>query len=341
MMTFCTYPEGPPAGADWTDGADLVVNATASPSVRALLDLRRSNSAAVPILTVGVDGRAERVFARLLPAPAGAGVADLEREVKLALADRPDAAHFADAFFPAADGAESSPFYPEPGCSESTFVGSAADLGGLAAIALNWATARLAGPPNDAPVALLAAPPHVTVGSGLLPHVEVSASPRVSLSDPRSGYLVKLTPEAVEDIERAVDDSHSRLGPGVETGGPVYGAWDALRRTVWVDRVGSPPPDSVEAQDRFVCGFEGLADETDRLDASTRGATGFVGTWHTHPLDPPDPSGRDLASLADVFSRPERLPRVFTMLIAGASSEGPVLKAHVFHRAEFVATADS
>ena len=328
-----------PAGADWTDGADFVVNATASRSVRALLDLRRGSSAPVPVLTVGVDGRAERVFARLLPAHADSGVADLEREVKLALADRPDVVHFADAFFPASDAVESGPFYPEPGCSESTFVGSVADLAGLAATALNWATAWLAASPSDA-VALLAAPPHVTVGSSLLPHIEVSATPRVSLSDPRSGYIVKLAPEAVRAIERAVDDSPSRLGPGVETGGPVYGAWDVLRRIVWVDRVGPPPPDSVEARDRFVCGVEGLSDETDRLATSTRGAVGFVGTWHTHPLDPPDPSGRDLASLADVFSRPEQLPRVFTMLIAGASSEGPVLKAHVFYRAEFVATAD-
>ena len=325
------------ADADWTDGADLVVNATASPSVRALLDFRRSGPSPVPVLTIGVDDRAERVFARLLPSAAIGGGGDLEREVKLALSRRPDAAHFANAFFPTSENAESAPFYPEPGCSESTFIGSAADLGGLAATAVNWAAALLSGPPSDVPVALLAAPPHVTIGSALLPHIELTAAPRITLADPRSGYVVALGDDIPGQIERAIADARTRLGPDAETGGPAYGAWDPVRRVVWVDRVGPPPPDSVEAPDRFVCGVDGLADATDQLSESTRGAAGFIGTWHTHPLDPPDPSGRDLASLADVFSRPELLPRVFTMLIVGASHAGAVLKPHVFHRAEFLA----
>lgn len=327
---------------DWTDGADLVIDATASVSVRAFLDLcRASLPAPVPLLTVGVDGRAERAFARLLDAGTTIGIADLERDVKLHLADTPGAEHFSDAFFPVREDLASAPFYPEPGCSESTFVGSAADMASLASSALNWAARRLdqVGDGGGAQ-ALLTTHSYLALEGTLLPHVTVAGTPRATARDPRSGYTVAFGEAVREQVARAVADARARLGPTAETGGPLYGAWDTARRAVWIDRADPPPPDSIEAPDRFLCGIKGLSETNERLLERSRGATGFIGTWHTHPRHVPDPSSRDLASLADVFARPERLPRVFTMLIVGSPHTDPELRPHVFSRSEFVPRKD-
>ncbi|OZC01285.1 ThiF family adenylyltransferase [Rubricoccus marinus] len=323
-----------PPGTDWSDGAEIVIDATAAIPVRAFLDLRRSTPA-VPILTVGVDARAERVFARLLTGSDPGSLGDLERDVRLQLAEREGGREYLDGFFPSRPRDSTDPFYPEPGCSESTFVGSAADMNALSAMALNWSARRLVQSQGTS-AALLACQPYLALeDTDRLASVQFGARPYCHLKDPRLGFTVHLGEGVTSQLSRAIADARERLGPDVETGGALFGDWDSVRRVVWIDRAGPPPLDSIEAVDRFTCGVEGLAAETERLATASHGAVGFIGTWHTHPRHPPEPSGRDLASLADVFSRPERLPRVFTMLIVGSPHTAPELHPHVFSKGEF------
>ena len=326
---------------EWGGDVDLVVNATASAPVRVALDRARvaSGGRAVPVLTVGVDARAERGFARLLPPGAAASNEEAERDAQIDVCGRADTWGYADAFFPSASSDRRTPFYPEPGCSDATFVGSAADMAALSGSMVNWAAAELASGRGPSARSLLAAQPHVALRSGEPPVHVVPASSRLSLRDERQGYKVRMTEGAVDALRRHVAGAASRNGPAAETGGPLWGHYDDALRVVWVDDAGPAPPDSVEAPERFVCGVDGLQADAAARAAATRGAAGFVGTWHTHPACEPVPSPRDEASMADVCTRAEPLPRRFLMLIVGAPhADDPELRPFVFTRDEFAPT---
>lgn len=326
---------------EWRGEVDLVVNAAASGPVRAALDLARTGEEAqrVPVLTVGLDGRAERAFARLLMPGASPSNEELERDVRIAIGTEDALASYADAFFPAADSERREPFFPEPGCSDATFVGSAADMAALSGAVVNWAARALATEGEEAGLALLAAQPHVVLESGEPAVFQVRAPSRTSLTDERKGYTVRLGPGVREQIEAHITDAAGRNGKRAETGGPLWGSSDGVRRVIWVDAAGPAPTDSQEALDRFVCGVEGLAAEAERLREGTLGATEFVGTWHTHPSCPPVPSARDRASMAAVCARAEPLPRRFLMVIVGSPQDALDVRAHVFLRDEYVTTA--
>jgi hypothetical protein len=323
---------------EWGGDVDLVVNATASAPVRVALDLARAarGGRAVPVLTVGVDARAERGFARLLTPGATASNEEVERDAQIAVCGRADTRGYADAFFPSASSDRRAPFYPEPGCSDATFVGSAADMAALSGSMMNWAAAELAGERGPSAQALLVAQPHAALRSGEASVYVVPAPSRLSLYDERQGYEVRMAEGAVGALRHHVAGAAARNGRASETGGPLWGRYDDALRVVWVDDAGPAPPDSVEAPDRFVCGVDGLRAEAAARTAATRGAAGFVGTWHTHPACEPVPSPRDEASMADVCTRAEPLPRRFLMLIVSSPhADDPEIRPFVFTRDEF------
>ena len=146
---------------------------------------------------------------------------------------------------------------------------------------------------------------------------------------------MRLHPRVRRQIATQVAAAAKRTGKEAETGGPLWGGCDEVRRTIWVDAAGPAPSDSVETVDRFICGVEGLDEEAKRRQEETRGATTFIGTWHTHLSDPPDPSTRDQRSMADVCTRDEPLPPRFLMMIIGSPHDSLDLKAHVFLRDEY------
>ena len=180
---------------EWAGRIDLIINATASIAVRTALDC--ASAVGTAVLTVGVDGRAERVFARLVPAGAGITTAEVEREARLDVATRPELAPYASAFFPAS---EHEGFFPEPGCSDATFVGSAADMGALAGASLNWATQALTDGAAGVGMALFAAQPHVALRDGATAAHEVRCRARQALADPRHGMEVRMSDAAASDI---------------------------------------------------------------------------------------------------------------------------------------------
>lgn len=324
--------------AEWNGGADLIINASASIAVRAALDAARSDPQVhpVPILTVGVDSKAERGFARLLMPEASTSLAELERSTQIAVAQVPALSPYADAFFPAPDSPRRDPFYPEPGCSDSTFAGSAADMAALSGGMLNWAAKSLTKGETASAISLLMSQPHVALAEDCPAAHEVMAPEHERLGDGRAGYEVRLAPGVVEQIGKLVQGAREAHGPNVETGGPLWGGWDDVRRIIWIDAAGPPPPDSELRANRFVCGVDGLAEEAQIRSMESYGATGFAGTWHTHPSGPPSPSARDHASMADVCTRMEPVPRRFLMLIVGSPHTSPVLRPYVFRRDEYL-----
>ena len=326
---------GPSAG--WTDGADLLINATASRSVQSFLDEERATAsvAPIPILTVGVDHTAERGYARLVLPEYGGGVVDIDRSVKLNICGDTESVHFADAFFPSQDDPRSEPFHPEPGCSDSTFIGSASDMAVLSGTLMNWAAQELGKQPQQTASAFLVTQAHVDLPETARRQARLVSGRWIDMCDERSAYRIRLAPNVQIQIETHILDAHERLGAEAETGGPLYGEWDAALGVLWVDEAGSAPSDSIETANRFLCGVEGLEEDNERLLATTRGATGFIGTWHTHPRTAPVPSEVDYSSMVDFFARPEILPRTFLMIIVGLGGSSIRIKPHVFHRHEF------
>lgn len=326
--------------AGWTEGADLVVNATASAPVATHIDKLSSGEGGlkVPILSVGVDDRAEAGMARWLPQHAPIGLGHATRETKLALCRDEELSFFADAFFPVAS--PNIPFYPEPGCSDSTFRGSSSDMAALASAMLNWGAMQLSEikDQDDAVRAMVMVQPHAVGTHDMATVVSFAYERPAYLRDARGAFQVFLRPGVKQRVQEIIRERKVSKGPRCETGGPLYGEWDAARQIIWVDDAGAPPPDSIEEPARFRCGTDGLEEEVAERMERTRESCGFIGTWHTHPQTAPEPSGRDLASMRDFFARPEVLPSVFLMMIVGTPHAAPELRPHVFRRSEFVTT---
>ena len=320
----------------WTDGADLVINATASTPVRAFMDQCRSKGKVdpVPLATIAIGHHAERGFVRFLPPESDRDNVDLERSVKRKVASDPQLQHFADAFFPVPDSPRHEPFYPEPGCSDSTFVGSSADMSVLSGVMINWVAQEIQKGQGTAR-GFLCTQQGVLDPDGVA-CLTVDADNYDTRVDVGTSYEVRCRSGIIEAMRTYIKEAEERNGPKAETGGPLFGDWDEARRIFWIDEADAAPQDSIEVVSGFTCGTEGLEERNSELEKASRGATGFIGTWHTHPTSPPDPSNRDLASLTDFFSRPERLPRRFLMLIVGEAATDPRFRPHVFMKADFV-----
>ncbi len=133
--------------ADDLTNFDLVLDATASRAVAQRLErLRREVSAPPPMIAVMVGHDCEHAIATVaLTASSGGGV-DLLR--RLSIRERDDRlTSLREDLYPSLPRTE--PFLPEPGCSDPTFVGSAADLGGLAARLLNASVEFLSTASNE------------------------------------------------------------------------------------------------------------------------------------------------------------------------------------------------
>jgi hypothetical protein len=114
-------------------------------------------------------------------------------------------------------------------------------------------------------------------------HVEPPAAP---------GWTVRLHPDVVASLV----DWRAEALPR-ETGGYLYGGWDAaLKRITAV--VASPlPPGSTATSGALTLGSAGSTSLERRLARRTRGRVGLCGTWHSHPGTSAAMSGKDSATM--------------------------------------------
>jgi len=127
----------------WNDGADLVIDATASDLVRRRLEMIWNSSDRVPVASLMLDRSATHLITAVVDPEFSGASWDVFRKTKISILKDPYLIPYADSFFPA-DTTE-RPFQPEPGCSEPTFLGSAADSAALAAVGLNIIAQQLIG----------------------------------------------------------------------------------------------------------------------------------------------------------------------------------------------------
>ncbi len=319
--------DGPLAREGWHDGADIVIDATASALVRMKLELLLAAENVERRTVIGMlfGHTAERSIVTVAPAGYSGGPEDVLRQTKIACAGVRHLGGFADEFWPTEPRTDH--FQPEPGCSDVTFRGAGAEVGALAAQMLHAVSVELARGERataSAHLFVLASSEHDGWRAARL-----SWQPAVRLIDGVGDYQLRLAPEALAEIRSWVARNDRALDASCETGGVLYGRRDETCRVVWIDRASGPPPDSVASPEEFLCGTAGVADMTLARAALSRSELSYLGMWHTHPDMAPRPSIKDLLGMLGlVASHPLREA---AMLIVGGSAGHERLAGYVFN----------
>jgi hypothetical protein len=319
--------------ADKLFDCDVIVNATASVAVAAALEKYLSNETKPhpPIVSMAVGHKCD-VGMVTLGMHGVAGVAqDLERRTKLALANASNGQDFLDEFWPL-PGRRHKLFQPEPGCSDPTFVGSAADVQGLSAGLLNIASTWLAEPMTSARCCLIPAPHAIRPPRPAI--MQFSWPPDRIITDHRHGFHIRCTQGAERDLNGWIRSSRRLRGPRVETGGLLFGQFDEFLKIAWVTEVSGPPPDSRASAEGFLCGVAGTTELSEEKRTRTRDSVSFIGMWHTHPGNVPSPSCTDFSAMSQLRSSSSAMPRHFLMLILGGHLESPQFEGFVFARSD-------
>jgi integrative and conjugative element protein (TIGR02256 family) len=304
---------------------DLVIDATANRTVRAVLERRRAaqRDAWPAVATVLIGHQATRGIATVAqPGASGAG-ADILR--RLSLAARADATGLMDDvvedFFP--DPPRHALFQPEPGCSDVTFVGSAGDVTGLAGQLLTGVLQALRAPSDDAAMAALV----VRMPTDPSAHAVNAAATwfrwpnDLIISSADGRHEVRLATSAVAEMRSEARRGARVRTPRVETGGSLLGGFDPAAGVVWVDEATGPPADSLLSEVHFQHGTTGVEEQIAARRTVTARVTTFVGMWHTHPDGPASPSPTDEAGVRELVLPVANAPPRALLLIAGGRPE--------------------
>ena len=201
---------------------------------------------------MAIGHRAERGIATLALCDASGAGADLLRKLALYARSEPHLADVADDLFP--DPPRADTFQPEPGCSEPTFRGSAAEVQGLAAQLLSGALADLqasdvsqqadgmpgvATEPSTSMSARIARLPYP---SGPPTGEYITWAKDHTQLDVESGYEVRFTPSALDNMQDEAYGTSKTCGADVETGGILLGLVDDPSRVIWVTSATGPTP---------------------------------------------------------------------------------------------------
>ena len=315
---------------DWDDGAEIVIDATASSAVAAKLErIRRLHPAASTIVSMVIGHTAEHIMATITPAGYSGAGADAMRQVKLVCGRDPSLQGFLEEFWPKSPRTDL--FQPEPGCSDPTFIGSGAEVAALAARAL----VRVAADLNDG-------------GDRAAAHLFTTAATHRGRREVRLAFEsaqrtfdksgdteVRLSPGARRRLSSEIESSRREIGGRSETGGLLYGEHDPAIGVIWVDEVSGPPPDSVRSPEVFICGTEGVAEQRESKASRGRGSLRYLGMWHSHPEQEPFVSQRDLQGIVSLLdASPSAIAPGLLMIVGHTALGPPVLGTFLFERTE-------
>lgn len=342
------FIDGHSSGANpfWVsmDSCDLVIDATADAGTRAVLERLRVSQRASwpPVVTMLVGHQATRGLAVVAGAGASSSSHELLRRVAIRGRDvaRSSWGDIVDDFFP--DPPRTEMFFPEPGCSEPTFAGSASDVTALASTMFGYAIAALdeidqaaraaRSESGDETPSMANRPPRMRgagfrvarPGSSAAGHAtveEMSWEDDLVQLDPTSGLEVRISAEALLEMRSEVRRGARTRGPGVETGGLMLGFFDEASRSVIVDVATGPAPDSLLSEGYFFHGVDGTQDYMDRVSKRTGKLTRFVGIWHCHPYGRAWPSRTDEAGITVLTSFTTGGRRALMVILGGSTHQ--------------------
>ena len=313
---------------------DLVIDATASVAVTHRIERDLQERAITsPIISMTVSAAAQHGCVTVRMPRYEGGPYAVGRQAKVEAFVRNPKHPLLTAFWP--PPGQTQIFQPEPGCSEPTFIASAADIDHHAAGILNLGVMRsteLA--PNQASMDLLAAPwiPRDSRQAAQLSYVFDGGARYL---EKRHGHRVLVSSNAARGMVAEMRRNARVQADTFETGGLIFGEVDDGHRTIWIDSVSGPPPDSESSPDKFLCGVSGTAALAKLKASATGGSSQFVGIWHTHPVSIGRPSSDDLTAMVQLLYGQEHPPRQVVMLIVGMSATSPHYSYYLFRRDEF------
>ncbi|WP_127507783.1 ThiF family adenylyltransferase [Actinoplanes solisilvae] len=305
-------------GAEGLPVVDLIVDATASRSVATALERARwtTDGPQPPLLSVMVGHDCSLGASTLaLPGASGAGD-DILRRLSIAAAEDGELADVLDDFHP--DLPRTDLFVPEPGCSDPTYVGSAADLALFGAGLLNDALRLLGGERHPASPKRWAT---VLRSPGRAPATTRRHWPEpLIMQDMKREFQIRLDQRAYADVRREMLRTADERGLRVETGGLLLGQIDIASRVVWVTEAqGLPAGSTARVEGLRLDPAEARASVAERR-FRTRNLVGFIGEWHSHPRSSPQPSRIDIESMTDL-ARSTGTP-VLLMIFGGDGPDG-------------------
>ena len=105
-----------------------------------------------------------------------------------------------------------------------------------------------------------------------------------------------------------------------------------------ITNVSGPPRDSTFSAKLFVCGTEGTSDLCQDYKDRTHRIARYVGTWHSHPVSPAEPSPTDYVGIGTIFATAEVDSAHQLMVIVGhAAGVWPQIGAYAFEKRDLVA----
>lgn len=335
---------GPLGGDDWTNGADIVIDATASEAVSAKLEFKRriAPCGKVPLVSLVIGHRADMGMVVSALVKHSGGAADIFRKAKIELCNKDSAGDFLDEFWP--QHPRLRMFQPEPGCSDPTFVGSSTDVASLAALLLNLAAQDLASTSEYSAFAHLLTLPHrdqagKDQASRALFSVDIKWHRDVVIEDSHTGYETRIAQTAWHEMEGWIARSQRLAGSTVETGGLLFGQRDDASKIIWVSEATGPPPDSEASPKLFLCGIEGTVEVNCEKIARTRGSVRYTGMWHTHPDSVPIPSTTDLDTMRRLVEISDAAASRSLLVIIRPSLKSVSAGAFIFQRSDFLASS--
>ncbi|MGE5620982.1 MAG: ThiF family adenylyltransferase [archaeon] len=117
-------------------------------------------------------------------------------------------------------------------------------------------------------------------------------------------------------IEKVYSERRQKL-PN-ETGGALIGAYDRLRKIIYVVDSISSPSDSIEWPTVYIRGIKGLQKQIQNIEKLTYGMLDYLGEWHSHPEGfPPCPSPDDIKAFGWLIDVLNESGLMALMLIVG------------------------
>ncbi|WP_228479912.1 ThiF family adenylyltransferase [Microbacterium abyssi] len=294
---------------------DLVIDATADVGVRNAIERHRmARREHWPnLLSVVIGHDAKNGIGTVATRGVSGGPVDILRRFAIEALASPSLDDIADDFFPREP--RTALFFPEPGCSSPTFVGSHADVSALAGMLLNEALAAFATHSDEMSAVV------VRRSSRTKPAVDVRTwASDLILPDRSSGaYEIRLSQHALAEMRTEARRGRRLRGQRIETGGMMLGAFDDACLILNVDRAVGPPPDSTLSAKFFDHGIVGTQELVDHRREVTHNRQSFVGLWHSHPHGAAHPSVTDNEGMWRLVNR-ERIGKRALMVILGGQT---------------------
>lgn len=299
--------------SDELNDYDVVIDCTASQIFQMKLerDWQLLSKELPPFVSFLIDSTARHGLFVVIPPSSQTGIWDAYIKLKYHLCTTVPNAELLDVFY--GESSTTALFQPEPGCSDPTFRGSMADIISNVGSLLNVVAEHLSSDPVPAG-GIVSQPSRPETDASVVPYCLPEYLLLVN-----GPYRICILKKVWHEMRGWINQSSRIRHPSHETGGLIWGHWDDTTGVIWVFDASGPPPDSIHDAAHFRCGVKGTAAEHNARFEKSRGTSGFIGMWHSHPKMPSVQSDIDKAGMALLVSAAGHNQRRALMVIIGTA----------------------